>query len=332
MTKRVKHKLGICRRYMEDFFATLLVLRKKVSRVSKVICKKYEERFEKMKLRKLKRLEKSTYERSIRDEILNKYKILNKLFHSKPNESLNIKSNSTKIKIKENLNLKKIEKKQFQKRNKKNEFNYIKMQPYNHKQTHIKIGNIKFFLYRIDIGKPKERGIKRNKHFLILMSRQKIRRFCSQFPLKVIRKYLQIIKHRSVNLSAFLVLLETRLDFLLYRMNVMSNQPLYFRQLINHNSFKFLLQNKVTNLSGQHLLKIGEIFKVSFRSKKYFYYLIQKKFLKNEVFMSIPNYMLINYRLMYLIFFKFPTLKTLSFPIRLAFLVKRLPSMSYKFH
>jgi len=52
MTKRIKHKLGICRRYMEDFFfGTRLILNKRVSRVTTVIRKKYEERFEKMKLK-----------------------------------------------------------------------------------------------------------------------------------------------------------------------------------------------------------------------------------------------------------------------------------------
>jgi len=144
-------------------------------------------------------------------------------------------------------------------------------------KTHIVIGKIKYFLYRIDIGKPREMRIKRNKHFLMLMARQKIRRFCSQFPLKILRKYLQLIRHRTNSLAAFFILLETRLDFILYRMNIMNNKPCYFRQLINHNSFKFILQNKYTNLSGQHILKIGEIFKFSLYSRKYFYYQIQKK-------------------------------------------------------
>jgi len=47
--------------------------------------------------------------------------------------------------------------------------------------------------------------------------------------------------------------------------------------------------------------------------------------------MSIPNYLIINYKLMNLIFFKFPSIKTISYPIRLAFLTKRLPSMGHRF-
>jgi len=91
MTKRIKHKLGICRRYMEDFFGTRLILNKRVSRVTTVIRKKYEERFEKMKLKKLKRLEKYTYEKSIKDDILNKYKLLNKLINSNQKQKKGLK-------------------------------------------------------------------------------------------------------------------------------------------------------------------------------------------------------------------------------------------------
>jgi len=51
MTKRIRHKLGICRRYMEDFFATRLFFEKKINRVSFLLQKKYKERIEKLKIK-----------------------------------------------------------------------------------------------------------------------------------------------------------------------------------------------------------------------------------------------------------------------------------------
>ena len=183
MTKRIKHKLGVCRRYDEDFWGDRLLFDKKVSRISKFLRKKYEERFDKIKLKRLKRLERITYENKVREEILEKYRT------NAERKRIILKDKAFQ---RNKTTLQKIQ-----------EMNLMKMQPFDYKQTHVFIGKVKFFLYRIDIGKPMIKRIKRNKHFLILMARQKIRRFCSQFRLKTLRRYLKLLKFKNYSLSFF---------------------------------------------------------------------------------------------------------------------------------
>lgn len=114
-------------------------------------------------------------------------------------------------------------------------------------------------------------------------------------------------------------------------MNIIDNKPLSFRQIINHKVDDYFYDNKKVILANHNLLQIGAIFSIGKISRKIYYLWLQRRFVKGLIYMSIPSYFIINYRLMMLLFYKLPSIFDLFYPCKLAFLVKRLPSMSIRF-
>lgn len=167
------------------------------------------------------------------------------------------------------------------------------------------------FSYRVDIGKPKRKRKKMTLYCLHLLVRHRLRFFSSRMTKRQLRTY--VMKHRGSKFFGmfFIWLLESRLDTILYRLNL---QPSAFkgRQYIKHNGV--LVNGLFVNIPSFRLT-FGDI--LSFYNKFLMFELLLFKFLKKMVFMSLPYYYEVNHRLMAMKFFMKPKYYMVFFPFKM---------------
>jgi small subunit ribosomal protein S4 len=155
-----------------------------------------------------------------------------------------------------------------------------------------KHGKRQEFYYRIDIGKPKRKRRRLSIFGIRLKFRQKIRKFASQMNVRQFRMYIKkSLKFNKLYLI-FLKYLESRLDFLIYRMNFVNNSR-EGRFLINHGNF--LVNGKQTFFPSQQI----ESFQIiTVLNKNFFYKKILENILNFNFFINIPLYIEMNYRIL----------------------------------
>lgn len=174
-----------------------------------------------------------------------------------------------------------------------------------------KHGKQQEFYYRIDIGKPKRRRRRLSIFGLRLKIRQKIRKFASQMNVRQLRMYVKkSSKFKKLYLS-FLKFLESRLDFLIYRMNFV-NDSRESRFLINHGNF--LINGKKSCFPSQ-IVKNFEI--VSVLNKEFFYQKILQKLGMFYFFINTPVFIEMNYRILSGIFIFSPNPKQVPYPSKM---------------
>lgn len=155
-----------------------------------------------------------------------------------------------------------------------------------------KHGRNQEFYYRIDIGKPKRKKRRLSIFGIRLKLRQKIRQFASQMSVRQFRLYIKKSSRFNKLYLMFLRYLESRLDFLSYRMNFV-NSSREGRFLINHGNF--LVNGKQVFFPSQQI-KNFEI--VSVLDKNLFYEKIVENILNFNFFINVPLYIEMNYRIL----------------------------------
>jgi hypothetical protein len=148
-----------------------------------------------------------------------------------------------------------------------------------------------------------------------ILMRLRFRRFYSQIKLKTLSAFLKKINNKSYHASSFFFyIFETRLDSFFYRLNILDNSDFSSRQIFKHKFF-FLIKNfEKLLITSNDRSKLGDI--VTFPNKKYFFNLLLNKFFLNKVRTSIPYFYEINFRIMSVIIFVLPTIKTIFYPFK----------------
>lgn len=180
------------------------------------------------------------------------------------------------------------------------------------------------FNYRVDIGKPLRKKKKITKFSLRLLDRHKLSSFGGRIPISQLKNYLLVNSHLKFFSINFLFLLESRIDTVLYRLN-MSASSSYIRQYIRHKGV--LINNKLIK-TPSHQIKFNDT--LSFSNKKEIFNQLFYNFQKRIIFMSIPFYYEVNFRIMSMKFYLLPHLDMIFYPFELDKL--RLSSFSKNFN
>jgi small subunit ribosomal protein S4 len=180
------------------------------------------------------------------------------------------------------------------------------------KRTYFrKHGKRQEFYYRIDIGKPKRKRRRLSIFGLRLKLRQKIRKFASQMNVRQFRMYIKKTSKFNKLYLTFLKFLETRFDFLIYRMNFVDSSR-ESRFLINHGNF--LINGKQSFFPSQNI-KNFEI--ISVLNKSLFYHKILQRLNMFRFFINIPVFIEINFRILSGILIFSPNSKQVPYPSKM---------------
>ncbi len=167
------------------------------------------------------------------------------------------------------------------------------------------------FNYRIDIGKPARKRKKKTAYWHLLLTRHRLRYFASKISVHQLKLYIKHYRGSKFFGMHFLWLLESRIDFILYRLNLQIS-AYHARQYIKH--IGVFVNEKYINVSN-YKIKFNSI--LTFVNKKESFKFLLFKFFKKIIIMSIPYYIEINHRIMSLRFFFKPRYNTIFYPFNI---------------
>jgi ribosomal protein S4 len=167
------------------------------------------------------------------------------------------------------------------------------------------------FNYRIDVGKPYRKKKKKTRYWYLLLTRHRLRYFASKISVHQLKLYIKHYRGSKFFGMHFLWLLESRIDFILYRLNLQIS-AYHARQYIKHVGV--FVNEKYINVSS-YKIKFNSI--LTFVNKKESFKFLLFKFFKKIIIMSIPYYIEINHRIMSLRFFFKPRYKTIFYPFNI---------------
>jgi small subunit ribosomal protein S4 len=164
------------------------------------------------------------------------------------------------------------------------------------------------FNFRIDKGKPKRKKRRLKRFSRLLKNRHKLIKFATQaMNVRQFRIYLRKArKSRSIFVN-FLRLMETRVDSLVFRLNLAETAG-EARQLINHRNF--LINGMVVGFPTESIF-FYDVFSV--KDKAFFHSKTLSLFKKRAILFSTPAYLEVNFRIMSAIIYKWPTRSTVSY-------------------
>jgi len=177
------------------------------------------------------------------------------------------------------------------------------------------------FLYKVA---QKEREFNKKKRTLRIstyISMLKLRRFYGNLKRKQFKRIIKKSKSSINTLKrSFPLLLETRLDIILYRANLFHS--IYAaRQFISHK--KICVNGNIINRCG-YKVSIGDFISVLEPHK--FYTNIKKNLFLDRLLVNYPAYLEVNFKLGTVIFTKLPSYTEIPYPCYIS-----LKTMSHKF-
>jgi small subunit ribosomal protein S4 len=167
------------------------------------------------------------------------------------------------------------------------------------------------FFFRIDERKKKKRKKDKSIFALRLKNRQKLRKFSSQMNVRQLRTYIKKASKTKYLYRSFYKQLESRLDFILYRMNIFLTAS-FGRQFINHGN---CFINEKLMIFPNYQVKYNEI--VSIKNKFFFFNLLLERLKNKKIFISLPKYLEVNYRTMSIILINKINKKNIPYPCKL---------------
>jgi small subunit ribosomal protein S4 len=178
------------------------------------------------------------------------------------------------------------------------------------------------FYYRTDIVSHVKKKRKLSSFGLRLKLRQKLRNFANQMSVRQLRSYVKKVSKKNALFKTFLFLIESRIDFIIRRLNVVFTGA-EGRQLINHGHV--LINGTRAVFSNQQLSFFDFI---SFDNKNLFFNQIKKFFLLRKIFINVPIFLEVNYRILTATIVFFPKLSEVPYPSKfkpqmLAYMGKR---------
>jgi len=176
----------------------------------------------------------------------------------------------------------------------------------------------KFFYYKFNFHTKFKRNYSDFFNKLFIM--KKFRLFLGNMPMKQLLNYYYIsLKDRSNSINFFLILLERRLDVILFRLQVFKtfNQG---KRAILHG---YVFVNNVCVTSYNYAVKEGDIvsFKRNIVRKLRVNFIRRLK--KSKIMLNIPNYLVFNTRIFKAtIFYDLITLDNIYYPSKDFFSIK----------
>lgn len=174
-----------------------------------------------------------------------------------------------------------------------------------------KHGKKQEFYYRIDIGKPRRPKRRLSIFGIRLKLRQKIRKFASQMNVRQFRNYVKKSSKFNKLYLTFLKLLETRLDFLTYRLNFVETSA-EGRFLINHGHF---IVDGIQLRYPSYQLRNFQI--ISVLNKNMFYEGIKNRLFSFKIFINVPLYIEVNYRILSAVCIFLPKSEQIPYPSKM---------------
>lgn len=167
------------------------------------------------------------------------------------------------------------------------------------------------FIYRIDVINPDKMHKRRKWKFI---SMQLVRLFYRGINQKKVFRFSKIASAASgLWVDNFLMLIESRISTILYRINWIPN-ILFIKQFLSHGGVTVDLKvplNSNFNIRPSSLIHLT-LFAVT-QVKLNLYY----RLLNNMVYFNTPRYIFVNYKLMFASLYRNPKLVDLSFPVLL---------------
>lgn len=130
--------------------------------------------------------------------------------------------------------------------------------------------------------------------------------FYGDFSIKKFKRYLKRVNTRRIDYrSKIIFLLESRLDILLYRLNLSKNP----RESRNFIKGKKILINNLLITKLNHQLYINDVISLHTKYKKFFYRRLFIRLQKGQILFNYPKYLETNYKLLKCIFILYPKKK-----------------------
>ena len=131
----------------------------------------------------------------------------------------------------------------------------------------------------------------------------KFRVYYGDMTIKKFRKYLQQVNTRRLDFESKLCfLLESRLDILLFRLNIVKT-PREAREYIKCKQIK--VNDKIINILNYQLY-INDVITFDIKLSKHFHEFLLNNLEKKKVLFNYPRYLEMNYSLMKCMFISYP--------------------------
>lgn len=164
------------------------------------------------------------------------------------------------------------------------------------------------FNYHRNMPKKKIRKIYVKDYIVYLHDLLKFRVYYGDMTIKKFRKYLQKVNTRRLDFeSRICFLLESRLDILLFRLNLVKT-PREARQYIKCK--KISINDKVINKLNYQLY-LNDVISFDSKLSSIFFDILSLKLEEDKVLFNYPKYIEMNYNLMKCIYIHYPTIKTI---------------------
>lgn len=162
------------------------------------------------------------------------------------------------------------------------------------------------FNYPRIMKKKRRRKLYVKDYIVRLHNLLRFRVYYGDMTIKKFRKYLQKINTRRLDFESRLCfLLESRLDILLFRLNLVKT-PREARQYIKCKKIK--VNDKIINTLN-HQLYINDIITFDKNLSFYFFKTLLLNLKERKILFNYPKYVEMNYNLMKCIFISYPTSK-----------------------
>jgi small subunit ribosomal protein S4 len=179
------------------------------------------------------------------------------------------------------------------------------------------------FNFRVDKGKPKRKVRRLTRFARRLKNRHKLRKFSTQsMNVRQLRSYVRKARVANGVFLRFFKLLETRVDTLAFRLNLVSSAG-EARQLVNHKNF--IVNGRNISFPTESI-EMFDVFSV--QNKEFFYERSLGLFKKGFIVYSLPVYLEVNLRIMSAVIFMWPTASTVSYVRKID--ARLLAAASYK--
>jgi small subunit ribosomal protein S4 len=133
-----------------------------------------------------------------------------------------------------------------------------------------------------------------------------LRTYYGDYTKKKFKRYIKRVNTRRVDYaSKILFLLESRLDIILFRINLYKN-PREARNTIKSKNI-FINNKIIKKLNSQ--IYINDIINIKYKCKKFLRKKLKRKLKNNEILFNYPKYLEISYRLLKCIFILNPKKK-----------------------
>lgn len=167
------------------------------------------------------------------------------------------------------------------------------------------------FIYRIDVINP-DKSYKRKKWKFVSM--QLVKLFYKGINQRKVYKFSKLASSSfGLWVDNFLLLIESRVSTLLYRINWIPN-ILFLNQFLSHGG---VLVDSKTPRTVNFMIKPFQLVRPNPSITTKLYFNLVSRLMNNMVYFNVPRYIFMNSKIMFACTFRNPNLRDISFPVLL---------------